>query len=142
MWIDGGLHATEIVGANQLMETSYQLVNRNDEETTRILKDVIVVMVHANPDGMQMVAKCYMQEPVPEKRRGPCSTRLYEKYAGHDNNRDFYMSNLPEIPEHEQAHVLGVASRRSCTTTTRRDRPARSSSRRRSAIRSTTTSIP
>jgi hypothetical protein len=96
VWIDGGLHATEVVGANQLMETSFQLVSRNDEETNRILKDVIVVMVHANPDGMQMVAKCYMQEPVPEKRRGPCSPRLYEKYAGHDNNRDFYMSNLPE----------------------------------------------
>lgn len=96
VWIDGGLHATEVVGANQLMETSYQLVSRTDEETMRILKDVIIVMVHANPDGMQMVAKCYMQEPEPTKRRGPCSTRLYEKYAGHDNNRDFYMSNLPE----------------------------------------------
>ncbi len=96
VWIDGGLHATEVVGANQLMETSYQLVSRSDDETMRILKDVIVVMVHANPDGMQMVAKCYMQVPVPEQRRGPCSTRLYEKYAGHDNNRDFYMSNLPE----------------------------------------------
>jgi len=96
VWIDGGLHATEVVGANQLMETSYQLVSRTDDETMRILKDVIIVMVHANPDGMQMVAKCYMQEPDPTKRRGPCSTRLYEKYAGHDNNRDFYMSNLPE----------------------------------------------
>ncbi|MBK8249567.1 MAG: peptidase [Gemmatimonadetes bacterium] len=96
VWIDGGLHATETVGANQLIETSFQLVSRTDEETVRILKDVIIVMVHANPDGMQMVAKCYMQEPVPERRRGPCSTRLYNKYAGHDNNRDFYMSNLPE----------------------------------------------
>jgi len=96
MWIDGGLHATEVVGANQLIETSYQLVSRNDEETMRILKDVIIVMVHANPDGMQMVAKCYMQNPVETERRAPCSTRLYNKYAGHDNNRDFYMSNLPE----------------------------------------------
>ena len=96
VWIDGGLHATEVVGANQLMETSYQLVSRTDDETMRILKDVIVVMVHANPDGMQMVAKCYMAPSEPTQRRAPCSTRLYEKYAGHDNNRDFYMSNLPE----------------------------------------------
>src|SRR4051812_4123662 len=96
VWIDGGLHATEVVGANQLIETSYQLVSRNDEETNRILKDVIVVMVHANPDGMQMVAKCYMQVAEPTQRRGPCSPRLYNKYAGHDDNRDFYMSNLPE----------------------------------------------
>jgi hypothetical protein len=55
IWIDGGLHATEVVGAHQLMETVYQLVSRTDEETNRILRDVIVIAVHANPDGMQMV---------------------------------------------------------------------------------------
>jgi hypothetical protein len=95
VWIDGGLHATEVVGAHQLMETVYQLVSRTDEETTRILRDVIVVAVHANPDGMQMVSKCYMQASEPTLRR-TCSPRLYEKYAGHDNNRDFYMSNTKE----------------------------------------------
>jgi hypothetical protein len=95
VWIDGGLHATEVVGAHQLLETVYQLVSRTDEETTRILRDVIVVAVHANPDGMQMVSKCYMQNPDPQQRR-TCSPRLYEKYAGHDNNRDFYMSNTKE----------------------------------------------
>src|SRR4249920_1299539 len=30
VWIDGGLHATEVLGAHQLIETSYQLVSRND----------------------------------------------------------------------------------------------------------------
>jgi len=95
VWIDGGLHATEVLGANQLIETNWQLVSRNDEETMRILKDVIVIMVHANPDGMQMVAKSYMSSPDSLARRTG-SPRLYEKYAGHDNNRDFYMSNLPE----------------------------------------------
>ena len=95
IWIDGGLHATEVVGAHQLMETVYQLVSRNDDETQRILRDVIVIAVHANPDGMQMVSKCYMQNPEPTERR-TCSPRLYEKYAGHDNNRDFYMANVKE----------------------------------------------
>ena len=95
VWIDGGLHATEVVGAHQLLETVYQLVSRTDEETTRILRDVIVIAVHANPDGMQMVSKCYMQNAEPAQRR-TCSPRLYEKYAGHDNNRDFYMSNTRE----------------------------------------------
>ena len=90
IWIDGGLHATEVVGAHQLIETTYQLVSRNDEETQRILRDVIIVAVHANPDGMQMVSKCYMQSADPQQRR-TCSPRLYNKYAGHDNNRDFYM---------------------------------------------------
>src|SRR4051812_24832556 len=95
VWIDGGLHATEVVGANQLIETNWQLNSRTDEETMRILKDVIVIMVHANPDGMQMVAKQYMSNADTLGRRVG-SPRLYEKYAGHDNNRDFYMSNLPE----------------------------------------------
>jgi hypothetical protein len=95
VWIDGGLHATEVVGSHQLIETVYQLVSRTDEETSRILRDVILIAVHANPDGMQMVAKCYMQNPDPQQRR-TCSPRLYNKYAGHDDNRDFYMSNLKE----------------------------------------------
>src|SRR5688572_15630288 len=95
VWFDGGLHATEVVGPHQLIETVYQLVSRTDEETNRILRDVIIIAVHANPDGMQMVSKCYMQNADPLQRR-TCSPRLYEKYAGHDNNRDFYMSNTKE----------------------------------------------
>src|SRR5262245_37910691 len=95
VWIDGGLHATEVVGAHQLIETTYQLVSRTDDETMRILRDVIIVAVHANPDGMQMVSKCYMQNADPQQRR-TCSPRLYNKYAGHDDNRDLYMSNLKE----------------------------------------------
>ncbi|HEY2435005.1 MAG TPA: M14 metallopeptidase family protein [Vicinamibacterales bacterium] len=95
VWIDGGLHATEVVGAHQLIETTYQLVSRSDDETLRILRDVIIIAVHANPDGMQMVSKCYMQSANPQDRR-TCSPRLYNKYAGHDDNRDLYMSNLKE----------------------------------------------
>ena len=95
VWIDGGLHATEVLGAAQLMETSYQLASRNDEETRRILDDDIILLVHANPDGMQLVSSWYMREPDPTKRNTNIP-RLYQKYVGHDNNRDFYMSNQPE----------------------------------------------
>jgi zinc carboxypeptidase len=97
VWIDGGLHATEVLGAHQLIETVYQLVSRTDAETMRILNDCIILAVHANPDGMELVSSWYMRNPVPDQRgSGPGIPRLYEKYAGHDNNRDFYMSNLPE----------------------------------------------
>ena len=37
VWIDGGLHATEVVGIHQLIETAYQLASRKDPETNRIL---------------------------------------------------------------------------------------------------------
>jgi hypothetical protein len=96
VWIDGGLHSTEVLGAQQLMETVYQLVSRDDEETRRILDDVIVLAVHANPDGMDLVSDWYMREPEPTKRSTGNIPRLYQKYIGHDNNRDFYMSTQPE----------------------------------------------
>src|SRR6478736_7909396 len=37
VWIDGGLHATETVGASQLIETAYELITRTDPETIKIL---------------------------------------------------------------------------------------------------------
>ena len=95
LWFDGGLHATEVLGANQLIETTYQLITRNDEETLRILKDCIILAVHANPDGMQLVANWYMQYQD-TLQRNMNIPRLYNKYAGHDDNRDSFMSNLNE----------------------------------------------
>jgi len=96
VWFDGGLHATEVLGSHQLIETVYQLVSRNDPETLRFLNDLVILAVHANPDGMQLVSNWYMREKDPSRRSTNGLPRLYEKYAGHDNNRDFYMSNLPE----------------------------------------------
>ncbi len=96
VWIDGGLHANEIVGAHQLIETIYQIVSRKDAETLRILDQVIILFTHANPDGQELVSNWYMRESKPEKRSFSQLPRLYEKYAGHDNNRDFYMLNLKE----------------------------------------------
>jgi Zinc carboxypeptidase len=96
VWIDGGLHATEVLGAQQLTETIYQLLSRNDEETLRFLRDVIILAVHANPDGMELVSNWYMRHQDQTKRETQNIPRLYQKYIGHDNNRDFYMSAQPE----------------------------------------------
>jgi hypothetical protein len=96
VWIDGGLHASELLGAQQLMETVYQLVSRNDDETKRILKDDIILCVQANPDGQDLCADWYMRNSDPQKRSSAGLPRLYQKYIGHDNNRDFYASTQSE----------------------------------------------
>src|SRR4051812_35463011 len=96
VWIDGGLHASETVGAHQLIQTVYELANSTDAEMQRILKDVIVLCVHANPDGQELVSNWYMREPEPAKRTLTTTPRLYQKYIGHDNNRDFYMAAMKE----------------------------------------------
>ena len=96
VWIDGGLHATEVVGAQQIIEMVYQMASLNDEETLRILDNVILLAVCTNPDGMDLVSNWYMREEDPLKRSTRGLPRLYQKYTGHDNNRDFYMSTQPE----------------------------------------------
>jgi hypothetical protein len=100
VWIDGGLHASETVGSQQLVETIYMLNSATDPEMMRMLNDDIVLCTFANPDGMELVANWYMREPDPSKRvldgPGQGTPRLWQKYVGHDNNRDFYMNNMPE----------------------------------------------
>lgn len=95
VWIDGGLHASEVLGAAQLMQTVYDLLARNDAETTRILNYCVILAVHVNPDGMQLVSNWYMKDADTLKRNVDVPT-LWQKYTGHDNNRDFYMSNQAE----------------------------------------------
>src|ERR1039457_4279695 len=104
VWIDGGLHASESVGSQQLMETVYQFVSRTDPETMRMLNDDIILCVQANPDGQELIANWYMRGtekpdgPLrdPQQRSMNTLPRLYAKYLGHDDNRDFYMSNMKE----------------------------------------------
>ena len=96
VWIDGGLHANETVGSQQLMEMVYQMVSRNDPETMRLLDDTILLYVQANPDGQELVANWYMREADPAKRSLNGLPRLYHKYVGHDDNRDFFLSAMPE----------------------------------------------
>ena len=94
--IDGGLHATEILGSHQLIELVWQMVSRDDPETRRILDRVILLAVPSNPDGLELVADWYMRVKDPAKRTTRGIPRLYQKYIGHDNNRDFYMVTQPE----------------------------------------------
>ncbi len=100
VWIDGGLHATEVLGAQQLLELVYRLVSATDPETLRLLDDLIVLAVHCNPDGMDLVSDWYHRNDgsgvAPEDRSTSGIPVLYHHYAGHDNNRDFYMANLEE----------------------------------------------
>ncbi len=95
VWIDGGLHATETVGTHQLIQTLYLFASRNDPETLRILDNVVILFANDNPDGQEIVSSWYMRNDI-AKRDQFDIPRLYNKYAGHDNNRDFVMMNMRE----------------------------------------------
>src|SRR6185436_18523214 len=78
VWIDGGLHASEVLGAQQLIEMVYQMASLQDDETKRFLDDVVVLCTMANPDGLDLLADQYM------KYGGGGTPVLYNHYAGHD----------------------------------------------------------
>jgi hypothetical protein len=91
------LHATEIAASQMSMELAYDLATgKAFYDTSKILNDVIVLLVPShNPDGNQMVVDWY-KKYVGTKYEGGSMPWLYHVYAGHDNNRDWYMFNLPE----------------------------------------------
>jgi hypothetical protein len=90
------LHATEIGGTQMAPEMAYDLVIRKDEETLRILNNVVFHMIPCfNPDGQIMVADWY-RKTVGTEYEGASLPWLYHKYVGHDNNRDGDFLNMIE----------------------------------------------
>jgi hypothetical protein len=96
VWIDGGLHASEVSSAQSQIQIVYEMLSKTDPETMRLLNDDITLFVLPNPDGQQLVADWYMRKADPKARSLADLPVLYQRYAGHDNNREYYMSNLPE----------------------------------------------
>ncbi len=91
------LHATEIAASQMSMELAYDLVTgKTPFNADDVLKDVVVLLVPShNPDGNQMVVDWY-RKYVGTKYEGGNMPWIYHHYAGHDNNRDWFMFNLPE----------------------------------------------
>lgn len=96
VWIDAGLHATETVTTQSQIHVLYRMLTAEDAETRRLLDDTIILFGHDNPDGLQLVADWYMRNADPKKREFKSIPRLYQKYVGHDNNRDSFMAQMPE----------------------------------------------
>src|SRR5262245_2056882 len=90
------LHATEIGGSQMAPELAYDLVSNADADTQRILDNVVFLMIPSfNPDGQIMVTDWY-RKTLKTESEGVNYPSLYHKYAGHDNNRDAFQTNLIE----------------------------------------------
>ncbi|HMD33668.1 MAG TPA: M14 metallopeptidase family protein [Vicinamibacterales bacterium] len=95
VWIDFGLHSTEVAHGQTAPVMVYKAVTDESEEMKTIRDNVIFLLVaNMNPDGTTMVASWYRENlGKPWEMRLP---ELWHKYVGHDDNRDWYMMNQPE----------------------------------------------
>jgi hypothetical protein len=94
--ISCSIHSTEIVASQMSMQLAYNLASANDADTLSILHNTILILVPSpNPDGVDIVANWYRKTlgTASEGREPP---ELYHYYAGHDDNRDWFMINLKE----------------------------------------------
>jgi hypothetical protein len=96
VWIDSGLHATEVAHAQHAPELAWRVSTEESEEMRRIRDETILVQVPVmNPDGLDKVVAWYTKNLGTPYEVSPM-VELYQKYVGHDNNRDWYMFNMPE----------------------------------------------
>ena len=94
--INGGLHASEVAGAQHTIQLAYELVTSDDTRVAAIRDNVITILWPSlNPDGQTMIADWYSSNVGTQFEVAPMPW-LYQKYVGHDNNRDAYMLNMLE----------------------------------------------
>src|SRR5215510_4807807 len=98
--LDGGLHSTEVAGAQHSIQLAYNLVAaKGDPEIDSILNNVILMLWPTlNPDGQNEVVAWYRKNLGTPYEVSQLPD-LYQEYVGHDNNRDGYMNNMVESQE-------------------------------------------
>jgi len=96
VWIDAGLHSTERVHAQMAPELAHRVATEESAEMQKIRNNVVfLLMPLMNPDGLDIVENWYDRVlDTPYETSGP--PWLYHHYVGHDNNRDWFMKNMPE----------------------------------------------
>ena len=94
--ISCSIHSTEIVASQMSMQLAYELATAQDADTREILQNTILLLIPSpNPDGVDIVANWY-RKTLGSPYEGKEPPELYHHYAGHDDNRDWFMLNLKE----------------------------------------------
>jgi hypothetical protein len=90
------MHATEIGASQMVIELVHRLATEDSPVVKKILDKTIFLLVPClNPDGQIMVTDWYNKNLGTEFENSPMPY-LYQKYVGHDNNRDMYMFTQKE----------------------------------------------
>ena len=84
------IHSTEVASTLTAVQFAYDLLAEETPRRRAILENTIFLLIPSlNPDGVDKVYDWYERWLGTEYEGAPM-TELYHKYAGHDNNRDWY----------------------------------------------------
>ncbi|MBI1789920.1 MAG: peptidase M14 [Acidobacteria bacterium] len=90
------IHSTEVASTHTAVEFAYRLLSQDTPRFRAILENTIFILVPSlNPDGVDIVTQWY-RKTMGTPFEGSSPPELYQKYVGHDNNRDWYMFTQPE----------------------------------------------
>ncbi len=91
-----GIHSTEVGSYLSSTLIAHRLASSNDPVVQEILRNTIVLLVPSlNPDGVDIVKNWY-DKTLGTPYEGTSPPELYQKYVGHDNNRDWYIFTQQE----------------------------------------------
>jgi hypothetical protein len=90
------IHANEIASTHTSIELAYRLLTGDTPRVRAILDNTIFLLVPSlNPDGLDIVTRWY-RKTLGTPYEGTLPPELYNKYTGHDDNRDWYIFSQPE----------------------------------------------
>jgi len=92
--IQCNIHSDEIASSQMAMELAYRLAT-NDTLQAELEHAVVILIPSVNPDGEQMVVEWYRAQ-LGTKWEGGEMPWIYNKYSGHDDNRDWFMMTQVE----------------------------------------------
>jgi hypothetical protein len=89
------IHSTEIGNGQAIVDIAHRLATESSPEVKEILDNAVLLLVPSqNPDGQYLVIDhWYKTKGTPFNRIYP---DLYHVYAGHDDNRDWFMFTQKE----------------------------------------------
>ena len=90
------IHSTEVASTLTAVNFAYRMLTEDRAKYRTILENAIFILVPSlNPDGVDIVRDWYVKT-LGTPYEGTSPPELYQKYVGHDNNRDWYIFSQAE----------------------------------------------
>ncbi len=96
LMISSAMHSNETAAPQFAMRLAFELATSDKEPFVSAReKALVLILPCTNPDGLDLIAD-WVARTSSTPYEGSGLPELYQRYAGHDNNRDWFMLSLEE----------------------------------------------